>query len=103
MLGRVVLFCPVLKSPRATMLPLPLGLRRHHFSEEMPKTLPSGATHWCGYHQRLWSGPKASRLLAPNKLLHPTPGVNTSGVIETLFKLCCEPGFCHTLMAYGTD
>jgi hypothetical protein len=83
MLGRVVLFCPDLKLPNAMMLPLPFGLSRHHFSDEMPKTLPSGATHWCGYHQRLWSGPKASRLLAPKRLLQPEPGVKTSGVIET--------------------
>lgn len=53
MLGLVLSFWPLLKSPSAMMLPSPRGSSRHHFSDEIPNTFPSGATHWRGYHHRL--------------------------------------------------
>ena len=53
--------------------PLPFGSSSHIFSDEMPKTLPLGATQARGYHHRLFSGPNASRLLAPKRLFHFVP------------------------------
>ncbi|WP_243929584.1 hypothetical protein [Methylobacterium sp. J-076] len=57
----------------AVIAPLPVGSRYHILSELMPNTLPFGATQARGYQKRLLSGPKASRLLAPNRLIHLVP------------------------------
>src|SRR5262245_51724568 len=85
------------------MAPVPVGSRYHIFSAEMPNTSPFGATQLRGYHQRLKSGPNASRppllTLMPVRLLQPAPGVHTSGVIDTLLRL--PAGLAWASVTYG--
>ncbi|MGB3937815.1 MAG: hypothetical protein WBL29_19140 [Burkholderiales bacterium] len=73
--GRRKALKPVLKLPTVLVAPRPFGSSDHILSAEIPKTRPFGATHIRGYHQRLRSGPNASRLVAPGSVLQPAPGV----------------------------
>ena len=65
--------CCASRNGRVRTDPFPAVSRYHIFSEEMPKTCPFGAIQARGYQNRLKSGPKASRLLAPNRLRHRVP------------------------------